>query len=185
MVVVATATFMLTGFLTAGSDLPEETDTGNLVTLPATAKDLSTGIITNWPESGYIFYFDDHTIVASNIEAWWSLIAYDPDRGYFYGYNTPTEVAHVTGLKEIWQITDATIYSYDSWYVGPVNEGDFVIFRNLTTGYYAAFKVMAINSDDTVSLYWYLQEDGSANFASLFTDGFESGDTTAWSSTFP
>jgi len=121
-----------------------------------------------WPESGYVFLFDDYVTVVSNIEAWWSINRLNPDRGWFYGYNLSTQVAHVTGVADICEIADASIYSYSDWSVGPVDEGDFVLFRNLNTGFYAALRVDDIYGPSplsaTLDATWYLQENGSASF---------------------
>lgn len=127
-----------------------------------------TGTIVGWPESGFVFQFDDYVSVVSDIQAWWSINTINPDRGWFYGYNSSTEVAHVTGITDICEITDASIYTYDSWSVGPVDEGDFVLFHNINTDYYAAFRVDDIYGtgvwDSYLDATWYFQEDGSPNF---------------------
>ena len=133
------------------------------------------GTIEGWPESGYIFLFDDYVSIVSEIQAWWSINQLSPDRGWFYGYNSSTEVSHVTGITDICEITDASIYSYSNWSVGPVDEGDFVLFHNVDTDYYAAFRVDDIYGSGALDSYldttWYLQEDGSPDFSGFCSSG--------------
>lgn len=130
--------------------------------------DLSSGTILGWPETGFVFHFDDHVGVVSDIQGWWSINSLNPDRGWFYGYNVTTEVAHVTGVADICDITDASIYSYAAWSVGPVYESDFVLFHNLITDYYAAFRIDDIYGPSALESYldatWYLQEGGGVDF---------------------
>jgi len=42
-----------------------------------------TGTIVGWPESGFVFQFDDYVSVVSDIQAWWSINTLNPDRGGF------------------------------------------------------------------------------------------------------
>ena len=53
--------------------------------LTANAATIATGTIIAWPDSGFIFIFifDDHVSVVSDIQAWWSLNSLAPDRGFF------------------------------------------------------------------------------------------------------
>ena len=129
-----------------------------------------TGSISGWPESGAIFLFDQQVSVFSGIEAWWSINTLNPDRGWFYGYNASTFVAHVTGITAVDEITDASTYNYTDWSVGPVDEGDIVLFHSTTTGYYAAFRVDDIYGDAALNTFanitWYFQSDGTADFSS-------------------
>ena len=126
---------------------------------------VASGTILDWPESGFIFNFDDFVGITSDIQAWWSINAIP--RGWFYGYNPTTEVAHVTGITDICEINDATQYVYDPWVVGPVDVGDYTVFRNTVTGFYAAFRVDAIYASQpfaSADVSWYLQENGGADF---------------------
>lgn len=129
---------------------------------------IATGNISNWSESSSTFFFDDHLDFESRIETFWSLNRFNPDRGWFYGENDSTQIAHVTDIEDICEINDASEFSYVDWAVGPVNEGDFVFFHNLDTDYYAAFKLNDISGDDfptaAANVTWYLQENGTANF---------------------
>lgn len=127
-----------------------------------------SGTIIGWPETSYLFYFDDFVSVDSDIVAWWSIMNVDLEKGYFYVGNDSTEVARVLGITDICEVTDATTYDYVDFATGVVEEGGLVIFHNTTTGYYAAFRVDDIygpsNPDALVDVTWYLQENGSANF---------------------
>gem|GEM_PF-1301444 len=140
--------------------------------LVSTSGTIVSGAIIGWLESDYVFCFDAHTSVSSNIEAWWSINRCSPPvRGWFYGYSKPTVVAHAPGITHISEISDASAFSYDDWYAGPVSVGEFVLFHNTTTGYYAAFRVDSIYGiepcahNSYLDVTWYLQTDGSPSFA--------------------
>lgn len=142
----------------------EEQDFGAAPT-GCSALGITSGTITEWQESGSIFYFDDYTCINTGIEASWSLNT--ETRGWFYGYNISTEVAHVTGITDIFEIIDASFHSYSDWSIGPVDIGDFVLFHNVNSGYYAAFRIDNINgcgASYCLDVTWYLQENGTSNF---------------------
>lgn len=131
-----------------------------------TTPSVATGIIEGW-RADTSFYFDNHTDITTNIETQWSLNQFSPDRGYFYGYNSSTEVAHLPEITDICEISDASAYTYDAWSVGPVDEGDFILLHNITTDFYGAFRVDNIYGSwqtPLLDLTWYLQEDGSSSF---------------------
>ena len=149
-----------------------KTQTGKNITIDSLhIENLSTvfsGTIVGWPESGFLFQFDDYVNVVSYIQAWWSINGLNPDRGWFYGHNSSTEVAFIVGITDVCEITDASIYTYDSYSVGPVYEGDFVLFHNIYTDYYAAFRVDDIYGTQASNSYldvtWYFQQNGTPNF---------------------
>jgi len=130
---------------------------------------VASGTITEWKESTNQVYLDDYVSVESQIVAWWSISSVDDKTGYFYGYNYTTDVARVGGITDICEVSDASIFDYNSWSSGIVTAGDFVLFHNTSTDYYAAFRVddiygPAILHEDMTDVTWYLQENGSANF---------------------
>ena len=137
-----------------------------VVSLSVDTTGMLTGFIDEWMESTFEFRFYDYTSVASGITAWWSKNT--STHGWFYGVNSSTEVAHVTGITEISEITDASTYSYSDWSVGPVGIGDIVLFHNTDTDYYAALRVNLIFSNgNLLNTSWYFQADGTADFSSF------------------
>ena len=144
-----------------------------IVPLELTVPGVASGTIIAWPEPGQIFRFDDVLGVNTEIEAWWSTALAATPSGWFYGWNASTEVALAPGITAICQVADASIYTYDPWSVGPVFAGDFVLFHNTSTGYYAAFRVDNIYGpypNYLVDITWYLQVDGSGNFGPCVSD---------------
>lgn len=148
---------------------------------------VESGKLLDWPDSGSDFVFDDHSSATSGIEAWWALVSIATQSGKFYPIGATNEAAHVQDVGAIWQIVDASAYGYSTSPVGPVSEGEFVVFRNTATNMYGAFRVDDIHGPSDFEAYvditWYLQTDGSADFSSfanIFSDGFEDGDSGAW-----
>jgi len=134
---------------------------------------IATGTIVGWPESGDEFIFDDFVTVTSDIQGWWSLNTLSQQLGWFYAYNFPTtEIAHAPGVTEISEVTDASAFAYEMVYsTGPVGVGEFVFFRNLESGFYAAFRVDNVYGPSAVEaladITWYLQMNGTADFSSM------------------
>jgi len=133
-----------------------------------TVPSVATGFVKGLP-ADTSFYFDDRTDMTTNIHTQWSLNQFNPDRGYFYAYNfdSSSEVAHSTQITNVCEISDASAYTYEAWSVGPVDEGDFILFHNKVTGFYGAFRVDNIYGSwqaPLLDLTWYLQEDGSSSF---------------------
>ena len=96
-------------------------------------------------------------------------------------------MALAPGLADITQMQDASVLTWETdWSAGQIEAGEFVFIRNLTTGFYGALRLDAgvcpDASQGTAQFTWYLQEDGSADFSTLFSDGFERGDTSGWDS---
>ena len=132
-----------------------------------TSSNLFKGDIIGWKESGSVFNFDEHVNVISNIQGWWSINTINPPRGWFYGENSSTKVAHLTEINNICEINDASIYSYKDYSIGPVNKGDIILFHNIDTGYYGAFIVKDIygsSSSAFADITWFLQGNKSSNF---------------------
>ncbi len=129
-----------------------------------------SGTIKDWPDSGFIFQFDEVVGPQSNIHAWWSLNNCFLQTGFFYGHNDSTQVAVVTDISSIAELYDASTLSYSDWSSGRVYLGELVVFRNTDTGYYAAFRLDAVDCDLDTSLFtcdvtWYFQTNGTACFA--------------------
>ncbi|MCH8010394.1 MAG: VCBS repeat-containing protein [Candidatus Marinimicrobia bacterium] len=137
---------------------------------------LLMGTVTGWQESSSDFAFDDSVNVNSDMVAWWSVGSASAGTGYFYGgyvagptTNDSIYVAYAPGVTDITQVTDASVYTYYDHATPIVGEGEFVLYHNTLTGYYAAFRVDDIYpSGATANLdaTWYFQPNGTANFAS-------------------
>jgi hypothetical protein len=134
-----------------------------------------TGSITNWEADAAVFEFDKYVGVNSDLEGWWTLYNL-LNRGYVYGFNSSTDVALATGITNISDVVDASIYNYDPNHVGPVNAGTFVIFHNTISNYYGAFQILDIYKNGThdpdniqhdfsLDATWYFQDDGTGNFS--------------------
>ncbi len=153
---------------------------------------IESGKVFDWLEFGAHFKFDDHVSVVTDIEVLWSQSFLTPPRAYFYAAEFPVaEVALAPGVQHVSEVSDASALIYEIiWGAGPVDVGEFVFFRNPTTGFYGAMRFdWAYDSGGPQALAdvtWYLQQDGTADFSAfVFFDGFESGDTAFWTSPGP
>jgi hypothetical protein len=129
------------------------------------------GTIAGWPQYfSNSLSFDDLVSVVSEIETYWLINSGGDKQGWFMGLYS-THVAHAglhEGVTDICDVVDASLYTYDHLVTGPVSTGEFVLFHNPTTGYYAAFRVDDIygpsDLDALADVTWYLQDDGSPHF---------------------
>ena len=141
--------------------------------------DLYTGVISGWAESGPVMTIGDGT---NGVSLWWSINTYD--RGWFYGSDYmsdpfESDVAFATGVTDISQITDASIYSFTSVAIGPRSDadfnpdgiGDFLIWKNISTNHYGAVRLDDIYVPQGGGLLnaklnatWWFQSDGTGNF---------------------
>ena len=115
------------------------------------------------------------------MDFWWSLNT--DDRGFFYGSSatsepSDSEVAVATGVTDISQITDASIFSYTSLSVGPLCDPDcnpggigaFVVWRNMISGHYGVLRIDDIFVEDIdtpiadLDGTWWFQTDGTGSF---------------------
>ncbi len=95
--------------------------------------------------------------------------------GFFYGsdFLVDSDVAFATDVTEISQITDASIFDFISSSVGPHCDadcdpdgvGDFIVWRNKTTGHYGVLRIDDIDSNFLLSGTWWFQTDGSSDFS--------------------
>lgn len=132
-----------------------------------------TGTISNWQESGPTLQIGDAT---SFVHIWWSCAFCNAGgSAYFYGSRfsnvLDSDVAVATGVTDINQLTNASLYSFTNMSVGPVPVGTFVLYRNKISGDYAAIRIDDITGSGTYNTYldgtWWLQTDGSTNLASI------------------
>ena len=154
-----------------GVQSPAITDTS---AFPCTG--VVTGQVLDWNELGS-FFFDDFTDATTELEGSWSCNFPDPLRVSFYSWNFPdAEIALAPGISEISQMSDASSLAYESdASAGPVGIGEFVFVRHLTTGFYGAFRLdgglcPTDGQQGMADVTWYLQENGSADFSTMFQD---------------
>ena len=137
-----------------------------------------SGTITDWPESGPLISIGDGT---NHVTLWWSINTFD--KGWFYGRavtGKDSEVAFAAGVTDINQITDASLFSFTNLYVGPLCDancdpegvGDFVTWRNLTSGHFGVLRIDDILTPSgqglpkpTLDGTWWFQTDGSGSFS--------------------
>lgn len=108
-------------------------------------------------------------------------------RGGIEGYlarefDTPlifSNIASATGVTDISQITDASIFSFANFarnlcdaVCDPDGVGDFVVVRNILDGYYGVIRIDKIDyypfsfKIGDLQATWWFQTDGTGNFAS-------------------
>ena len=145
-----------------------------LATVSAQAAVIS-GTITDWAEFSSTLTIGDGT---NSVQTIWSQNTWD--KGYFYGYGSgivqTSEVAYANGITDIAQITDASVFSFEAGSVGPLCDadcdpsgvGDFVVMRDINTGYYGVLRIDDIAGffpDGTLDGTWWFQTDGTGNFS--------------------
>lgn len=131
-----------------------------------------SGTISDWAESGPLQVIGDGS---NSVTLWWSICC--SDRGYFYGslFTGDSDVAVATGVTDISQIIDASIYSFVPSNTGLVGDADwnpggigtFIVWENIFTGYYGALRVddiVGTGGDATLNATWWFQTDGSGSF---------------------
>jgi len=135
-----------------------------------------TGTITDWAESATVETIGDNS---NSVNMYWSINTFD--KGFFYGsgFTGDSDVAVATGITDVSQITDASIFSFTSGATPAVCDADcdpdgvgaFLVYRNTSTNYYAAVRVDDIRVFDInvpeaeADLTWWFQTDGSSSFA--------------------
>jgi len=117
-------------------------------------------------------------------------------KGFFNGrndgYEADSAIAFATGVTDISQIKDASIFHPLAWnYVGPLCDavcdpdgvGDFIVLRSISTGHYGVLRIDDIqysewwtSYDEFGSLFfrsgslngtWWFQTDGTGDFSSV------------------
>jgi hypothetical protein len=138
-----------------------------------------SGAITDWVESGPVQTIGDGI---NHVTLGWSYAT--PDRGYFYGssWTGDSDVAYAAGVTDITQITDASLYSFTNASIGPYCDadcdpdgvGEFIVWRNISSGYYGVLRLDDMYPDPVDPIYyntllsgtWWFQTDGTADFSS-------------------
>lgn len=112
----------------------------------------------------------------------WSQSDFEHSRGWAYGsaYTDDTDIALATGVTDISQITDASIFTFSDSYVGPVYDaaaagqngiGTFVVLRNKFTQDYGVVRfdqidVSHLDPDyDDLDATWWFRGDGIRDFS--------------------
>lgn len=135
--------------------------------------DVISGTISDWPESGPLQVIGDGS---NSVTLWWSICC--SDQGYFYGsvFTGDSDVAVATGVSDISQIVDASIYAFVNSNTGPAvcdadcnagGIGTFIVWQNIFSGYYGVLRVddiVGTGLDATLDATWWFQTDGSGNF---------------------
>ena len=105
-----------------------------------------SGTFTDWEEQDGRMTIGDG---ANHVTMFWSINTF-AGSGWFYGSNSTgdTDVAFATGITLIGQISDASLFDFTADSVAaedaeldPDGVGDFVLWRNVDTGYFAALRI--------------------------------------------
>jgi hypothetical protein len=112
---------------------------------------------------------------ASFVTAWWSCGCGPTESGYFYGslhsQVADSDVAWASGVSDIQQLTDASLFSFTNHATPLLLEGHFVVYRSTVSGHYAALRVDDIYGSDTYNTFldatWWFQTDGTDNLANI------------------
>jgi hypothetical protein len=162
------------GTTTTTTSTTSSSSTTSTTTTPL-PPELSMGRIEGWLESyEYLSLEQDVPVLSktsipvSGLVTFWSIASVDSQRGYFYGDNYETLVAHATDVGHVSAITDASAYVYEDWSVGPMGLGEIAIVAHPSTARYLAFRFDDIYPpDDPNSPYeayadvtWYLSIGG-------------------------
>lgn len=132
--------------------------------------DLVTGTIEDWVESGPLQVIGDGN---NSVTLWWSSNTFD--RGFFYGsaFTGDSDVAFATGVSDISEISDASVFAFTNGAIGPncdadcsgTGVGDFIVWRNINTGHYGVLRVDDIVGNlGPLNGTWWFQTDGTGNF---------------------
>lgn len=128
--------------------------------------------ISDWAEFATRLTIGDGT---NSVQTIWSQNTWD--KGYFYGsVFGNSDVAYATGITDVLQITDASIFDFESHSVGPLCDadcnpsgvGDFIAMRNIDTGHYGVLRVddiAGIFPGGTLDATWWFQTDGTSDFS--------------------
>lgn len=156
-----------TGVAAAPAGAPSSTAT--------TPSGVIRGRITEWAESGHVIAIGHGS---DFVVGWWSIGSLD--RTTFYANDWPGHyaVAAAREVTDIEQIVDAGSLAFDSYVVHPLCDrdcdpdcsGDFVVWRNETSGHYAVARLDDVHTegglfDALFDVTWWFQPDGSGDFS--------------------
>ena len=108
----------------------------------------------------------------NQVNLYWSINT--TNQGFFYGTDFGnSDVAFAEGITDTSQITDTSIFSFNTSSIEPYCDadcdsdgvGDFIVWRNNTTGYYGVLRVEDIDSNNLLTRTWWFQNDGSSDFS--------------------
>lgn len=109
------------------------------------------------------------TVGTNSVQFYWSLAG--PGRsGYLYGTST-TEIALATSVTNIEQITNASMFTFQTSALGPITDGDstgigqFTILRNKTTHCYAVVRWDDVQSSSINATWWLQNKTGASDFS--------------------
>ncbi len=141
------------------------------------SKNIIQGTLTSVEESTSFSFGED----SGEITGSYAFI--DSESVYFQGSGLAgggSDVVHVSKITDISQIIDVSLYDYEEGSVGPVEEGEFVVYHDELTDSYGAIQVNEINMSsqsisnvksigvpEGIDITWYF----IANKRSDFSDG--------------
>ncbi|QOJ20633.1 MAG: PEP-CTERM sorting domain-containing protein [Gammaproteobacteria bacterium] len=131
-----------------------------------------------------IYYGNNHMIIP-----WVSTPSVENPLAYFYSSKSlmslffvpsdySADVAFATGVSNISQITDASIFNFTDNYIGPNKSGDFIVMKSISTENYAVLRIDSLVPNNNyfsdgliffgsiLTGTWWLQTDGTGNFSS-------------------
>ena len=130
---------------------------------------LITGTISNWSAASGLIRIGDGTNHVSMDWSWRS-----PDQAWFYGssFTGDSDVAILSGVTDVRQITDASTLPFSSGSV-LADTGQFVAWKNVALGSESVYGVLRLDelassslspTDQFLSGTWWFQTDGTGNF---------------------
>lgn len=136
-----------------------------------------SGTIEDWPEGGpeNLMTIGDGL---NHVTMDWS-VAIPSSQGWFYGSGAmiDSDVAHAPGISSISQLTNAESLNFTNDSIGPYCDtscasntvGDFIVWRNIHTGFYGALRIDDIYPGPLPLLRgtWWFQSNGSDNFSNI------------------
>ncbi len=136
-----------------------------------------SGTIENWPEGGpeNLMTIGDGV---NHVTMDWS-VNRASSRGWFYGRGSThdSDVAYAPGISSISELTNAESLNFTGSSIGPYCDascasntvGDFIVWRNIHTGYYGALRIDDIYPASLPLLKgtWWFQTNGSDNFSNI------------------
>lgn len=143
---------------------------GTLAASTTANSQITEGTISNWAESGPVLEIGDGT---NSVNIWWSFDGIG--KGYFYGslFTGTSDVADARTITDYTQVTDASIFTFLNTNTttlcdadcDPDGVGDFVIYRNNSSGHFAILRIDDIVNTDTLNATWWFQSNGSGDFS--------------------
>jgi hypothetical protein len=152
-----------------------------LLSIPQSVASIISSSITDWETASTVQSVGDGT---NHVSLYWTIADGSRGLGWVYGslYTGDSDVAYATGVTDISQITDASVYSFTDYYAGPYCDadcdmdgvGDFLVWRNTATGFFGVLRIddiyfadpdNPVNNATMLNGTWWFQTDGTGNFS--------------------